>query len=118
MFIMNGPNTTAGHGGSAVLVCEFQIRYVMQAIARLATGEVSSLEVCEDIFWDYNRELDEALSRSIWSHPGMTTWYRNEAGRVVVSSPWTYLDYWQRTREFDPESYVEEPADARRPGVA
>jgi len=118
MFIMNGPNTTAGHGGSAILVCEFQIRYVMQAIARIATGEVSSLEVREDAFWDYNNELDEALSRSIWSHPGMTTWYRNEAGRVVVSSPWTYLDYWQRTREFDSDSYIEEPAGTGTSEVA
>lgn len=118
MFIMNGPNTTAGHGGSAVLVCEFQIRYVMQAIARLATGEVASLEVREERFWDYNKELDDALSRSIWSHPGMTTWYRNEAGRVVVSSPWTYLDYWQRTREFDLDSYVEQPVGVRSSGVA
>jgi 4-hydroxyacetophenone monooxygenase len=118
LFIMNGPNTTAGHGGSAILVCEFQVRYVMQAIARLATGEVSSLEVREDAFWHYNRELDDALSRSIWSHPGMTNWYRNEAGRVVVSSPWTYLDYWQRTREFDPANYIEEPAEARKSVVA
>jgi len=112
MFILNGPNTTAGHGGSAILVCEFQVRYVMQAIARLASGEVSSLEVRKEVFRAYNEELDTALTRSIWSHPGMTTWYRNEAGRVVVSSPWTYLDYWQRTREFDLASYIEEPAES------
>lgn len=107
MFILNGPNTNAGHGGSAILACEFQVRYVMDAIARLASGEVSSVEVREDVFWDYNNELDEALSKCIWSHPGMTTWYRNEAGRVVVSSPWTYLDYWNRTRELDPADYIE-----------
>jgi len=107
MFILNGPNTNAGHGGSAILACEFQVRYVMQAIARLACGDVPSLEVREDVFWDYNNELDAALSQCIWSHPGMTTWYRNEAGRVVVSSPWTYLDYWNRTRELDLGDYVE-----------
>jgi 4-hydroxyacetophenone monooxygenase len=107
MFILNGPNTNAGHGGSAILACEFQVRYVMQAIALLAAGTVDSLEVREDVFWDYNNELDDALSRCIWSHPGMTTWYRNEAGRVVVSSPWTYLDYWNRTRELDVDDYVE-----------
>jgi len=107
MFILNGPNTNAGHGGSAILACEFQVRYVMQAIAMLATGEVESLEVREDVFWDYNNDLDDALSKCIWSHPGMTTWYRNEAGRVVVSSPWTYLDYWNRTRKLDLDDYVE-----------
>lgn len=106
MFILNGPNTNAGHGGSAILACEFQVRYVMQAIAHLASSENGRLEVREDVFWEYNKELDGALSNCIWSHPGMTNWYRNEAGRVVVSSPWTYLDYWNRTREFSPDEYV------------
>jgi len=112
MFILNGPNTNAGHGGSAILACEFQVRYIMQAIARLASGEVDSLEVREDVFWDYNNELDDALSQCIWSHRGMTNWYRNEAGRIVVSSPWTYLDYWNRTRELDPGDYVESRVSA------
>lgn len=106
MFILNGPNTNAGHGGSAILACEFQVRYTMQAIAALISGKAQSLEVREDVFWDYNRELDAALERSIWSHKGMTTWYRNEAGRVVVSSPWTYLDYWNRTKELALEDYL------------
>jgi 4-hydroxyacetophenone monooxygenase len=113
MFILNGPNTNAGHGGSAILACEFQVRYIMDAIARLASGEVSSLEVRESVFWDYNNELDAALSQCIWSHPGMTNWYRNEAGRVVVSSPWTYLDYWNRTRELDPGDYIESGEESR-----
>jgi 4-hydroxyacetophenone monooxygenase len=109
-FILNGPNTFAGHGGSAIIATEFQVRHVMQALALLAAGEVDSLEVREDIFWKYNEELDEALSHSIWSHPGMTNWFRNSAGRLVVSSPWTYLDYWRRTRELDRDDYKESRA--------
>ncbi|MFI5623293.1 flavin-containing monooxygenase [Nocardioides sp. NPDC051685] len=107
MFILNGPNTNAGHGGSAILACEFQVRYIMQAIARLAAGGVAGLEVDEDVFWAYNKELDAELDKCIWSHPGMTTWYRNEAGRIVVSSPWTYLDSWSRMRHFDAADYRE-----------
>ena len=34
----------------------------------------------------------------IWTHPGMSTWYRNAAGRVVTNSPWKLLDYWTMTR--------------------
>jgi len=115
MFILNGPNTFAGHGGSAYFPCEFQVRYVMQAIAHLATGDAASLEVREDVFWRYNEELDEALSRCIWSHKGMTNWYRNEAGRQVITSPWTYLDYWNRTRVFDLDDYVASTVDAAEP---
>lgn len=106
MFILNGPNTNAGHGGSAVIATEFQVRYFMQAVRCLVQGDVNSLEVREDVFWEYNRELDDALAKSVWAHPGMTNWYRNESGRVVISSPWKYLDYWKRTLEFLPEEYT------------
>lgn len=105
-FILNGPNTNAGHGGSAIIAAEFQVRYIMQALAQLASDGVETIEVKRDVFEDYNEELDVALSHCIWSHEGMTTYYRNEAGRVVVSGPWTYLDWWSRMRELDTDEYV------------
>jgi 4-hydroxyacetophenone monooxygenase len=104
-FIVNGPNTNAGHGGSAIHATEFQVRYIMQAIRQLLVTPIGALEVDRDVFLQYNAELDEALAHCIWSHKGMTTYYRNDAGRVVVSSPWKYVDYWERTREFDPRDY-------------
>ncbi|WP_067671645.1 flavin-containing monooxygenase [Nocardia miyunensis] len=111
-FILNGPNTNAGHGGSAVIATEFQMRYIMGAIGHLLSGDVGSAEVRSDVFWDYNKELDDAMSRCIWVHPGMTTYYRNGAGRVVVSSPWKYIDYWQRTLTFEPNDYVDAAVEA------
>jgi 4-hydroxyacetophenone monooxygenase len=86
----------------------------MQAIRSLVTTEVAAIDVDHDRFLQYNSELDEALSHCIWSHPGMTTYYRNEFGRIVVSSPWKYVDYWQRTLKFDPSDYheVEIPVEA------
>ena len=89
-FIVNGPNTNAGHGGSAIHATEFQVRYIMQAIRHLLVTGTAALEVDRDAFYRYNAELDEALSHCIWSHKGMTTYYRNDAGRIVVSSPWKY----------------------------
>jgi 4-hydroxyacetophenone monooxygenase len=113
-FILNGPNTNAGHGGSAIHATEFQVRYVMQAIRSLLESQAAAIDVDRDTFLRYNAELDEALSHCIWSHPGMTTYYRNEFGRVVVSSPWKYVDYWRRTRHFDPADYhqVRDSVDA------
>jgi 4-hydroxyacetophenone monooxygenase len=106
-FIVNGPNTNAGHGGSAIHATEFQVRYIMQAIRSMLVTETAALDVHREVFFRYNAELDEALSRCIWSHQGMTTYYRNGAGRIVVSSPWKYIDYWNRLHEFDPNDYHE-----------
>jgi 4-hydroxyacetophenone monooxygenase len=105
-FIINGPNTNAGHGGSAIHATEFQVRYIMQALRHMIEKQVAELEVKETAYRDYNAELDEALSHSVWSHPGMSTYYRNDSGRIVVSSPWTYLDYWDRTRQFEPDDFI------------
>lgn len=106
-FIVNGPNTNAGHGGSAIHATEFQVRYIMEAIRHLLVNEIPAVEVNREMFDRYNEELDEALARCIWSHRGMTTYYRNDAGRIVVSSPWKYIDYWERLREFNPKDYHE-----------
>jgi 4-hydroxyacetophenone monooxygenase len=79
----------------------------MQTIRRMLVANTPALDVDREVFHRYNAELDDALSHCIWSHKGMTTYYRNGAGRIVVSSPWKYVDYWQRLREFDPDDYHE-----------
>ncbi|MBB3600664.1 4-hydroxyacetophenone monooxygenase [Mycolicibacterium sp. BK556] len=106
-FILNGPNTNAGHGGSAIHATEFQVRYVMEAIGALLQTPSGVIEVDRDRFEDYNAKLDEALSHCIWSHPGMTTYYRNEFGRIVVTGPWKYIDYWRLLLPFDRADYHE-----------
>ena len=100
-FLLLGPNTFAAHGGSAALTIEMQVRYVMSLLLELATGEATSVEVKQEVFEAYDRKISDALTRTIWSHPGMTTYYRNEAGRIVIPMPWTNVDYWHMTHEPD-----------------
>ncbi|MCK9249791.1 MAG: NAD(P)/FAD-dependent oxidoreductase [Solirubrobacteraceae bacterium] len=104
-FCLYGPNTNTGHSGTVVLGVELQVRYVMQLIAAMVEGGIESVEVTEEAHDAYNAELDAALDRTIWTHPGMTTYYRNSRGRIVVNSPWKYLDYWRHTREPDLAAY-------------
>jgi 4-hydroxyacetophenone monooxygenase len=44
----------------------------------------------------------------IWSHPAMSTYYRNAHNRVVVINPFRNLDYWKMTRRADLDDYVVE----------
>jgi 4-hydroxyacetophenone monooxygenase len=46
----------------------------------------------------------------VWTHPGMETYYRNAAGRVVTNMPWRVVDYWHMTRRPHLDEYVLEPA--------
>jgi 4-hydroxyacetophenone monooxygenase len=52
-----------------------------------------------DVHDAFNAKLDATLAQMVWSHPGMTSWYKNSKGRVITTSPWRLVDYWGWTRE-------------------
>jgi 4-hydroxyacetophenone monooxygenase len=107
-FCLLGPNTFAGHGGSGVLSIELELRYVMELLAKMLANDIASVECRQDVHDAYNARLDEALSHTIWAHPGMTTYYRNSKGRIVVPMPWTNVEYWHMTRDPDLDDYIVE----------
>jgi 4-hydroxyacetophenone monooxygenase len=105
MFILYGPNTNGGHGGSAVYNSECQVRYTMQGLRELIEREAASVDVREECFEDYNATVDAEHDQLVWTHPGVKNWYRNKAGRVVTNSPWPLSKYRNLTAEFNPEDY-------------
>lgn len=100
-----GPNTNTGHGGTVIAGTEMQVNYATQMIAAMLDNELSSMDVRQDVFDAYDRELSEALDRTIWMHPGMTSYYQNSRGRIVTNSPWQYIEYWRRIRELRLDDY-------------
>ncbi|MPZ62526.1 MAG: SidA/IucD/PvdA family monooxygenase [Propionibacteriales bacterium] len=105
LFLLYGPNTNLGHGGSAIMHAECQTNYVVGLLRRMAEHEIDTLEVRHEICDEYNARVDAAHERMIWTHPGMTTYYRNAAGRVVTTTPWRVIDYWFMTRTPDLDAY-------------
>lgn len=112
LFVMYGPNTNLGHGGSYMYFAERQSRFIVAVLAEMLSRGLGSVEVRRDVHDEYNRRVDEAHSRMIWSHPGMDTWYRNDRGRVVTNSPWRVVDYWAMTKQVDLDDWVLEPVAA------
>jgi 4-hydroxyacetophenone monooxygenase len=104
-FIVYGPNTNGGHGGSAVFHSECQVRYIMQALREMLERGADMLEVRKAPFEAYNAKVDAKHRQMVWSHPGVNNWYRNKQGRVVTNSPWRLVDYRNLTAEFDPAEY-------------
>ncbi len=105
LFLIYGPNTNLGHGGSALFHSECQIRYIMQALREMIEGELAALEVRREPYEDYNRRVDAEHAQLVWSHPGVTNWYKNKAGRVVTNSPWALCVYRNLTAEFNLSEY-------------
>jgi len=117
LFVLSGPHTVLGHGGSYITIAEAQVRYVLDLLCQMADRSLGSVEVREDVHDAYNRRVDEAHRRMVWSHGGMTSWYRNRACRVVATLPWRVVDYWAMTRRAALADFVTEPA-RRRAGAA
>jgi 4-hydroxyacetophenone monooxygenase len=104
-FILYGPNTNGGHGGSAVFNSECQVRYTMQGLRELIEREADVIEVRREPFEEYNRRVDAEHAELVWTHPGVKNWYRNKDGRVVTNSPWRLSEYRNLTATLNPDDY-------------
>jgi 4-hydroxyacetophenone monooxygenase len=112
LLMLYGPNAQGGHGGSIIGTAEMQVNYVVSLLRQMVENGIGAIEARQDLYEDYNRRVDEAHEKMVWTHPGMDTYYRNSRGRVVVNTPWRVVDYWRMTRKANLDDYVVEPAHA------
>ena len=108
-FMMQGPNTGLGHGGSAIFQAESQARYISAMIVKMLEDGIETVEVKSEAMEGFVDLVDREHEQLIWTHPGVSTYYRNKHGRVVSVMPFRLVDYWQMTREPDLHSYDVEP---------
>ncbi|QEC47235.1 NAD(P)/FAD-dependent oxidoreductase [Baekduia soli] len=108
-FIIYGPNTQAGHGGSLIGTAEQQLNYTMSILEQMLDAGQAVAEVRPEPYEEHNARVDAAHEQMVWTHQGMTTYYRNSRGRVIVNTPFRIIDSWYRTRKADMEDYVTEP---------
>jgi 4-hydroxyacetophenone monooxygenase len=104
-FCMLGPNSGPAHGGSVIFQSECQSRYISACLVDMLERGVTSIDVRPDVHDDYVRKVDAEHEQMIWTHPGMTTYYRNESGRVFSAMPWRFVDYWAMTHDPDLGEY-------------
>jgi 4-hydroxyacetophenone monooxygenase len=114
-FILYGPNTQPGHGGSLIFVVEMQMRYVMDVLRQMADRGIVTVECRQDVHDRYNEGVDAAHEQMVWTHPGMSTYYRNRRGRVVVNFPYRNVDLFEMTRRADLADYRCELRDEPAP---
>jgi 4-hydroxyacetophenone monooxygenase len=114
MFLLYGPNTNLGHGGSTMFHAECQMTYISGLLRAMVRRGAAAVEVRREVCDAYVARVDAAHEGMIWTHPGMRNWYRNAAGRVVTNTPWRLIDYWAMTREPDLEDYLFTEAVSRQ----
>ncbi|KYG20913.1 monooxygenase [Bradyrhizobium sp. AT1] len=100
-FCMLGPNSGPAHGGSVIFQSECQSRYISACLVGMIEQDVAAIDVRQDVLDDYVRKVDAEHEAMIWTHPGMSTYYRNASGRVFSAMPWRFVDYWRMTHDPD-----------------
>ncbi|KAH9032545.1 FAD/NAD-P-binding domain-containing protein [Lactarius hengduanensis] len=113
-FMIQGPNTTTGHT-SVIFSEESQVPHILQLLAPVRSGALTSVVPTEAATDKYNDMLQERLDNSVWTQ--CASWYRTGArGRIFSTfpGPLVLLWWWLRKPRWD-EFEVEGPgADAWR----
>ncbi len=101
LFCLYGPGTNLAHAGSIIFHSECQVRYVMGCLAAMLRGGHAAMECRQDVHDAYYDRFEARHATLVWSHPGETSWYKNAAGRIRVTSPWLLVEYWGWTKTPD-----------------
>jgi 4-hydroxyacetophenone monooxygenase len=108
-FLLYGPNTQTGHGGSLISLVEAQMHYIMTLLSTARSHGVARLEVRQSVFDEYNATIEDMHADMVWTHPGVATYYRNSKGRVVAATPYRVVDLWHQSRNADLCAFTSPP---------
>lgn len=103
-FMLGGPNSFPG-SGSFMFFMEVQMRYIRGLLTEMFKAGHRGIESKKEASDKYNELVDETHNRTVWTHPGMTTYYRNSRGRVIFVMPFLNVEYWEMTKRPDLENY-------------
>jgi cation diffusion facilitator CzcD-associated flavoprotein CzcO len=104
LFMIVGPNTGLGHN-SMVYMIESQIRYVMDALARMERAGLGAVDAKWDVVERFNNELQQRMQATVWATGGCTSWYRARSGRITTLWPGSSWEFRRRTRRFELADY-------------
>lgn len=105
LFMMYGPNTNIVVNGSIIFFSECEMRYIMGCLDLLLEKGHAAMEVKKDVHDAFNERIDDGNEQMAWGAPQVSSWYKNEKGRVTQNWPFLLVDYWEATRAPNPADY-------------
>jgi 4-hydroxyacetophenone monooxygenase len=105
LFVMYGPNTNIVVNGSIIFFSECEIQYIVGCIETLLGDGYAAMEPRQDVHDAFNERVDAGNRLMAWGAPQVSSWYKNETGRVSQNWPFALVDYWNATRAPDPADF-------------
>ena len=105
-FMTLGPNSAPNHAAGVNMVLEAQIHYIVETLDKIVAAGAKAIEPTEQAYLDWNEKVDEQMKQMVWTHPKAKSYYLNSKGRNYVSCPFKLAEYWNWTRNPDPDAMV------------
>ncbi|KRB85543.1 monooxygenase [Sphingomonas sp. Root710] len=112
LFMVYGPNTNAVCGLQKVNMEEMVIRFALNCIGGLISQGKHSVDATMDAYWRFNKEVDKAESRRVYSDPRVHNYWRNEHNRSSANNPLDSRLWWQWLR-----NPAAPPTDGQLPSI-
>jgi 4-hydroxyacetophenone monooxygenase len=103
LFLLYGPNTNIVINGSIIYFSECGVRYILGLLRLMLERGARAVEVRADVHDAFNEAVDAENRRMAWGWSPVNSWYKNAKGRVAQNWPFTLLEYWERTRQPNPD---------------
>lgn len=99
-----GPNSGLGHN-SVVFMAECQFTYIIEAMKYAAHYKFQTITLRDKVQRKYNRELQNDLSKTVWTTGGCKSWYADNTGKNTTLWPTFTVAYYFDTCNFDEQNY-------------
>ena len=106
LFMIYGPNTNIVVNGSIIFFSECSVRYILGCLKLLAETGAQAMEPKPEVHDAFNIRVDAGNKLMAWGAPQVSSWYKNEKGRVSQNWPFALVDYWRATLAPDPQDFV------------
>ena len=104
LFLITGPNTGLGHTSMGYMI-ESQTRYVAAAVSAMTERGWLTVDVRPEVQQQYNAEIDERMTHTVWTNGSCHSWYMGPSGRIPTLWPGCTFEFRRRLRRFDADSY-------------
>ena len=102
LFLTLGPNTGTGHT-STLLFIEPQVQHALACMRRVRQAGKRWIDVRPEAFAAQDAAVQQRLAGSVWSR--CSSWYRNDAGRIIAIWPGFTGEYVKAVRRPDEAAY-------------
>lgn len=104
LFVLLGPNTGLGHS-SVVLMIEAQLRQVIKALHHLRRTGGIAIEPTNGAQRRHNEQVDRAMTGTVWTSGGCSSWYLDASGHNSVIWPGYVTPFRWRLNRFKAGDY-------------